>query len=231
MNKDTKTIKCKLIEKEQHISDIFRFSFEMNEIDWQAGQYAIFKFEDSGFENNMRVFSIASVPEENKISIGTRISETPSDFKAKLKSMEIGDIITITAPMGNFCIEDYKKPMLMIAGGIGITPIVSLLKSIEYKKIQGELIELLYIEDNKNYAYEKEIKSIESNFDYIKANLLDNRDELSNKLDNFRNAHQNNATYFISGAPGMVEFISGNLKKSGISDENIIKDVFSGYPE
>jgi ferredoxin-NADP reductase len=71
-----------------------------------------------------RVFSIASAPGGN-VRFGVRLPERSSTFKRALLSIEPGAGVTATSVGGDFVLPGDGSPVLLVAGGIGITPYVS----------------------------------------------------------------------------------------------------------
>lgn len=220
----------KLIEKRQETSDSYLFSFQFKpELEWKAGQHGMFAFkgekQDGG---NFRPFSVASTKDENIITILTKIGNTPSGFKSKLKSMEAGDIITLRGPFGGFYISDYTRPMVMIAGGVGISPMRALLKEIDKKDVVTD-VRLLYIDSNEEYAFKEELERTARDNPNLSVHFFNNRKHLDDELLDFINRHNNNAVYFISGSPNMVKDIKNKIAVKGIKKRNIINDSFRGY--
>lgn len=224
-----KNNEIKLIEKRLETKDSYLFSFEFNpNLQWKPGQNGIFKFKGEKLNGgNFRPFSVASTKEENKITILTKIGDNPSGFKEKLKAMEVGDSIYMSDPLGGFYISDYNRPMAMIAGGIGITPVRSILKDIEAKDIKK--VELFYIDSSREYAFKEELEVIEKINQNIKIYFLQDRQDLDSNLSSFINKHNNEAVYFISGSPNMVMDIRKKIGVKGIKRRNIINDSFRGY--
>lgn len=225
-----KNNKIKLVEKRQETSDSYLFSFQFKpELEWKAGQHGMFIFKGEKLDGgNFRPFSVASVKDENIITILTKIGNTASGFKSKLKSMEVGDVITLKGPFGGFYISDYTRPMVMVAGGVGISPMRALLKDIDKKGVAAD-IRLLYIDSSEEYAFREELETIEKDNPNIRVHFLNNRKHLDDELLEFINAHNNNAVYFISGSPNMVKDIKNKIAVKGIKKRNIINDSFRGY--
>jgi ferredoxin-NADP reductase len=74
-------------------------------LNYKAGQYAVDLGTKEDPEGPMRSFTVASSPtEEESILISTRIRDTP--FKKKLANLDLGTLVKITAPLGNFVLPE-----------------------------------------------------------------------------------------------------------------------------
>src|SRR5690606_36590573 len=71
-----------------------------------------------------RVYSIASAP-GGHVRFGVRLPERSSTFKRAMLSLEPGAKVTATSVGGDFVLPGDDSPVLLVAGGIGITPYVS----------------------------------------------------------------------------------------------------------
>lgn len=225
-----KTNEIKLVDKKPETNGSYLFSFEFkSDLEWKAGQHGMFKFKGEKLDGgNFRPFSVASTKDENIITILTKIGDTPSGFKSKLKSMEVGDTISLRGPFGGFYISDYNRPMVMVAGGVGITPMRALLKDMDRNGIFTD-VSLLYIDSSGEYAFKEEFEIIKRDNPNISIHFLNDRKILEDKLSDFINRHNNNATYFISGSPNMVNDVRNKIEAKGIKKRNIINDSFRGY--
>ena len=82
-------------------------------------------YEDE--KGNARDFSIASSPGEPSLMIVTRM--TGSAFKRSLADLPLGSKVWVDGPYGDFLLDaDPTRPAVFLAGGIGITPIRSMIK-------------------------------------------------------------------------------------------------------
>ncbi|MEA3424542.1 MAG: FAD-dependent oxidoreductase [Bacillota bacterium] len=232
MKKTKEKIKLSLREIKQETSDVYSFFFDIQgDFDWIAGQHGIFRFVNRKIkdEKEFRIFSFASIKEENMMLFSTRIVDTPSDFKKNLLELIPGDLMTIDSAMGKFILEDYSRPNCIIAGGVGITPIRSFIKQLDSLEINPKNMEVLYCDDRGEFAYEETFKEIDNKYDGLNILFIIERDSLNQKIDSFVANNKNDANYYISGAPGMVDFITDRLIDSGIEKTNIKTDLFLGY--
>ena len=222
-------IELKLIEKSKETTDIYTFEFEaLSPCTWKSGQHGVFRFPDD--RKNFRIFSIASDQQEGRIIISTRIDTEPSNFKKRLKGLSPGDIILMDTPKGNFCLNETCNNAVLVAGGIGITPYRSFLKQIDFCSQKPDNIVLLYIDSHKEYAYRDFLDEMDEKYgSSVELHYLSNRQKLNEKLYECIKRFENNAQYFISGSPSMVEDIKAKILSEGIDKSKINTDKFMGY--
>ena len=134
--------------KKEDVPGIATFSFmPLKKIGFKAGQFAFLEF-DSGGTHFSKHFTISSPPEKKEVEFTTIISD--SDYKQALNRMPFGTTVEISAPMGLFTLGARKSDKIaFLAGGIGITPIKSILESIAASgKPKGLEIKVFY--SNRN---------------------------------------------------------------------------------
>jgi ferredoxin-NADP reductase len=122
-----------LVDRQRIARDAMAFWFEANgaSFEFRAGQHADFVFTRPclGSEcDNSRTFSVASSPhDQNPVMIAMRMRKTA--FKSALKAAALGTKFIVSRPRGSFTLHrDITQPAVFLAGGIGITPIRSILR-------------------------------------------------------------------------------------------------------
>src|SRR5690348_15477044 len=124
-------MKLTLIEKENLVDNIWAFRFKPGEpLIWEAGQYIRVELahDNPDNEGSKRWFTNSAAPYEGIVQITTRVTE--STFKQALSRLEPGDdsLQLVENPEGDFVWQETGKPLVFIAGGIGVTPFRSILK-------------------------------------------------------------------------------------------------------
>lgn len=215
----------KLISKEHIENAYYEFDFEKPEgFTFLEGQFGKFELINKDIDDcKFRVFSIASTCDDTLIRIGTRITDTPSLYKKELLNMKLGEEVKLDAPIGKFTLEVDSKAVF-IAGGIGITPIRSLLLSNQCRS-HNYVDELIYSELEECYPYKEELEALE-NLDISYAADIEPTQKL---IRDAAKNNKNNAFYYVSGSPGFVKGISGLLRENGVDSSKIKFDVFKGY--
>lgn len=215
-------------------SDSYSFVCEIPEgYTWKAGQHALWELEGIKLpedEKKNRIFTIASAPEDGFLMFTTRIAEKHSPFKdALLNEVKEGTKVKIAEALGNFAFGKDAKKSFVIAGGIGITPIRSLLRDFSEKNDEKHEITVLYSDDRGEFAYKDFWKEIEPKMPNLDLKLISDRNEFTDSVNDFAKKVGNDSEYLIAGSPGMNAAFTETLTGLGVDKKNIITDNFMGY--
>ena len=109
---------------------------------FRAGQHADFVFKHprmEGVSDNSPTLSLASSPHDKRpVMIAMRMRKTP--FKTALKSAALGTKFIVSRPRGSFTLHrDITRPAVFLAGGIGISPIRSILRKAAQERLPHRL--------------------------------------------------------------------------------------------
>lgn len=196
-------------------------------ITWKAGEHGVFTLPEKDISGKKwRAFSIASSAIENEIRIGTSIPPTPSDFKKKMLALQPRETIQMNGPFGEFHLENCQKHIVAIAGGIGITPLRAIMVELANDLHPDVTLELIYAGKDNYFTYHHTCQEFATH-ENISITYVNTPDEVNAAIDKAAQTHQNNASYCISGSPGMIGAIKKRLTSAGI--KHIINDPFKGY--
>lgn len=232
-------IKLTLIHRKKFAGGQEMFEFRpMRPLKFQAGQYLELSLPHAktDLRGERRMFTIASAPESETVKITTRYAEHSSTFKAALRELKKGDTVSATAIRGDFLLpDDTSKKLLMIAGGIGITPFRAQLESLQ-RRGHGRDVLLIHcvrsVEETlfKDILFPKEemvhtiVLAPDAKKDdkhAIRAQFL-TAEILKDAVPDIRER-----TVFISGPSAMVASLQAAAKELGA--EHIKTDSFVGY--
>ena len=206
-----------------------------------AGQYVAMRFTllvapDTKY--GVRSLSLASAPDEKHLGFSLRYSE--SGFKQTLWAMKVGNTLEITDAVGFFTIpEEESREIVFLIGGIGITPVRSILKQAvaENSKKKYTLFyanrtpeDAPFREEIRGYALPNfrmievisqcdgsEEKDTCDEHGYIEETII--KKYLQNPQDN---------VYYLVGSPSFVDVMEQMLERFGVSKENWHTDPFTG---
>lgn len=221
-------MKLTLIDKKKETKNVKTFIFKTETpISWLAGQYLIYSLphKNQDTRGKMRFFTISASPFEKDPSITTKIINKSSSFKKNLDNLNLGQSIEYKGPDGDFVVDDPNKKYIFIAGGMGITPYISIIKQLSYEK-KPINITLFYSSNNK-FLFKEVFDEISKNNKEFKIYYLKeriNKNILLKKIDNL-----NKYIYYISGPDPMVDDMENLLKDLGVSENKLKLDYFSGY--
>ena len=220
-------------DTKKETSDSYSFLFDIPEgYTWKAGQHAVWRFvcfADLDEEEQARVFTIASAPQDGFLMLTTRIGEKHSPLKeALLTRIQKGDTVKISAPMGKFAFHEEKKWSLAVAGGIGITPIRALLREYLEENREDHQVVLYYADERNEFCYE-DLWAALTKLPNIHIEKLSDSDLCAEKVKTFAKEHGDQAEYLIAGSPGMNKFYEKLLTEADIEKKDIVTDVFLGY--
>lgn len=103
------------------------------------GQYATIRSYQGLNSTPARCFSVVSSPDEATLQMAFRRSGA---FTSLLSTLLIGDKVKVQGPFGEFTITDRRQPAIFLAGGIGVTPFISMMRHAQRQET-GQTIRLL----------------------------------------------------------------------------------------
>lgn len=220
-------------------ADIQSFWFKPEKpLDYIAGQFTeLYIPHNADDRGQKRWFTISSSPHQKLFSITTKFpdpAEPASSFKQALRRLPLGTRLQFAEPMGDFVLpKDPSIPLLFIAGGIGVTPIRSMIGSLAHNGEQRN-IKLLYHAANPaefaftelfhGYPLRQFIQSI--------SNPQSDWHGYTGRVDAQRilqTADDDKTLIYLSGPEVMVERLNDELQKSGVPGHRLVTDFFHGY--
>ncbi len=195
-------------------------------IEWEAGQHGAFTFPGKKFKGrSYRAFSFANAPTEETFLIGTRTGTAASGFKQTLMGMQEGETIKVRGPFGWFVVQDDTSPIVMLATGVGITPMRSLLYAL--KDETSRPIHLIHSAKDF-YLFGDELKQLEQKNPEIKLTFVSDREEFKEALTAVAFTYGASAYYYVSGSFEAIQSNRALLKELKVKGKKIIYDPFFG---
>jgi len=159
----------------QHLT--FKIPFKNRELCLETGNS-----DGSQLKYALRNYTISNRGENNEYRISVKIEPGGQVSQALHNSLKQGDILEAKGPKGSFGYKRIKgKPTVFIAAGIGITPILSMLKSISKSSEQIHLI--LAVKERKLLCFADEIRQVCKNNPAMKVHLFLSRESVTGNED------------------------------------------------
>jgi len=199
----------------------------------KAGQAAtFFLLKEDGSFGEGRVYSLSSSPfSKENITITFRM--TPN-FPTKLAVLKPGDKMGFFGPYGNFVFDDSLQSVVFLAGGVGATPLLAMIRYIDEKKLP---VKMVFIHSNRTTQetpflnYFKDLQARNASFKYV---LDITRPEESKPWEGLKeeghltaemiSKHVPNAesqTFYLCGPPRYTHEVFQLLKNLGVTPAKI----------
>ncbi len=210
----------KVEDQTSGVTDIY-LKASSDKLKYLAGQFAFFTFPNI-CKKEQHPFTISSHPYDELLRITVKgLGDYTSNMGSVLKP---GDNAFIEGPYGHFSSAYVKeKEQVWIAGGIGITPFLSLMKDVHTKSIH-----LFWSVKNENEAtHKEEILKIISDLPNIKLTIWssENSGYLTENDLGLENIFSNKA-FLICGPEKLKSSMTKSLKNKGVSSEDIYDEEF-----
>lgn len=185
-------------------------------INFKAGQFAFVKFPSISRE--FHPFSITSSPDGKNLSFVIKVL---GDFTEEITKLREGERAIVEGPYGNLS-SDFAE-QIWIAGGIGITPFLSMAKSTKAK------VDLYYcVRNSEDAIFYDELKDIAAEKQNLKVILIVSSETGHIKAEVVKkDARLENKEIIICGPGKMMNFLKRDFIKLGVKRENIILEEFS----
>lgn len=174
-------------------------------------------------------FTISSAPEDKYLNFTIkntgRFTQTASELKE-------GEEIIIDGPLGIFTLEDIKKDLVFIAGGVGITPFMSIIKHMVRREAKNDITLLYGSRTERDIIFKKELENI--NEDWLKKVFVLSGESSDRYEEGYIDKEiiekyvkdTNNAVFYICGPEPMKNKIEEILKEMGVKKQNIKIESF-----
>jgi ferredoxin-NADP reductase len=231
----------KLLEKIPRSSDTSSYLFSRPpEYTFTAGQWFTLTIPSEGGPLDHH-FSHADSPTESSVELTTRL--TGSDFKNTLDALPLGSEVNIEGPYGRFFF-DYEAPRIaFLTGGIGITPIRSILRYLNDTGGEGrlagqELVMFYGSMTEDGIVYKDELEGFQQTVAGLRiVHVITNPTEAWRGHSGFITADTVRAElpdpapwkYYVVGPPPMIKAMDAVLTKLGIPTEQQVVESFAGY--
>lgn len=235
--KETHQIKNKIIGKRVESPNVvtLEFACEPRVPEYCAGQFIDIYFPELGTAQG-KSYSISSAPSENTFCITIK---GIGEFSNKLCSLKEGDLVISSLPYGFFYSDLEDTHLIMIGGGIGVTPfrstIAEYLSKYPYRKIS-----LFYSNRSvEDITFKNELDRWQSSHSKFKAKYFITRQEtipkncISGRITAERILSEipsgDKAEFLICGSIAFVRDMRKSLIRSGVQEEVIYTEAFFSH--
>ena len=205
-------------------------------LSYKPGQYMILTIK-SGGKNLSKPFSLSSSPTE-KENIEFTKKLTDSEFSNALRTLKVGDWAMIDAPYGKFTFEGENGKIVLLGGGIGITPFKSICKYCTDMRLTAEVTLLYGNRSESDIVFKKEFEEMEKQNKNLKvvfilneassawkgATGVINAEMVKKEVPDYKES-----VFYACGPPPMVQAMEKLVKDLGLPPAQLKLEAFTGH--
>jgi ferredoxin-NADP reductase len=217
---ETHEARSLVLDVPPELQDAFRY---------QPGQFCSFRVH-IGEEEHARCYSMSSAPEVDG-DLTVTVKRVPGGIVSNWLNDHVseGDLVEVSRPSGLFCVRDGGRPIVAFCGGSGITPVMSITKSVLVASPRS--IRVLYANrDAGAVIFEGHLEELRRSHPE-RFHVRHHLDAESGFLDAGSIAAfvgcQDNADFYICGPGPFMELVEGTLLGLGVGSEHIFIERFT----
>lgn len=225
----------RFIKRTKEAVGIYSYSFlKPKGLVYVAGQYMEWTLPKVGIDarGNRRYMTISSSPTEEHLMFTVKGPARASKFKQRLAKLKPGQEIAATRRAGEFTLpRDTKLKLAFIAGGVGITPFRSIVKSLADKKEKRDAVLFYSVNDASEIAFADLFNKVVATKYVVTKGTDPNylHGYIDKKLISENLPDYKDRLFYISGPQAFVAAVRLALLDMGVSQSNIKTDFFPGY--
>jgi ferredoxin-NADP reductase len=236
-------MQARIKEKQEVAKGTLFVTFDLlgEAVDFRPGQYFFVTLPDIGYrdEKGLRrhITVVTSPNEKGVLGLATRMRD--SAFKRSLGVLPVGAEVEVEKPKGAFVLpEETARPLVFVAGGIGITVFRSMLRYISEERLPYRVTLIYSNHDRESTAFLDELRELARALPEFRLILTMTEDPgwegETRKVDgefvkDYLDEDLNQYTFLVAGPPEMAEGVQKALEQAGVQDENVIAQRFTGY--
>ncbi len=226
-------------------------SFYLKPVDGKAlasfkpGQYISIKLEIEGEEfTHIRQYSLSDAPGKDYYRISVKKEagiETPDGKVSNYlhNSVEEGEVLQISAPAGDFFLDTERDtPVVLLSGGVGLTPMVSMLNTVAELNPEKEVTFIHAALNGKVHALKEEVAATAAKAKVNSVVFYDQPTEEDRQSNSFdvegyitkkwlkENVDLDQADFYFCGPVPFMKAVNSSLKALGVTEDRIHFEFF-----
>ena len=210
---------------------------------YQAGQYITVRAEIEGEKHHhLRQYSLSCAPGEGTYRISVKredaIDSNPAGVVSNFLHKEIheGSILPISAPAGDFVLDQTcTRPLVLISGGVGLTPMISMLETVIKEQPNREVIFTHAARSGRFHAMKNRLDKIVEDHKQVTAYTIYDNPEADDRCDKTGYIDKDwlqtilptkDAAFYFCGPKGFMRAMYANLKQLEVAEEDIHFEFF-----
>ena len=210
---------------------------------YKPGQYITVKAEVPDVPyNQLRHYSLSCAPRADFYRISVKREDATADYPKGFVSsflhnnIEEGSVLPISAPAGDFFLDQQDtRPLVLISGGVGLTPMISMLETTIQNQSEREIIYIHAARSGKFHAMKDRVDEIVSKHNNVKKITIYDNPAEGEQYDKQGYIDQewlstvlptSDAAFYFCGPKGFMRAVNKHLKALNVKDTDIHFEIF-----
>lgn len=220
---------AKVVEEGPGVTSLYMKGLRLSELQAKPGQFCWWRFMTPRDWLEAHPFSISTAPNDKYVRITVK---SLGDFSSRISQIPVGTWVTFEGPFGGFTPDRRTKyRTLLIAGGVGITPIRSLLEGLP--TAPGDITVIYRADKVEDAVLLHELEELASQRHAILHIVLGSRSDYPADRQPMSPQHLRGLVpdiahrdVFICASPGMTAAVRGTLKSMGLRNQQVHHETF-----
>jgi ferredoxin-NADP reductase/MOSC domain-containing protein YiiM len=208
------------------------------------GQFVVLRIHpDGGAAPLLRSYSLSDAPgtDHYRVSVKEEVHGTVSGYLKR--NAKVGDVLEISAPRGNFILQQPDDPVVLLSAGVGATPVLAMLHALASSRSTRPIWWLFGARDSKDHPFSAEVrgllKLLPGAKSYVKYSTPGPEDRVGTDFDALGRITMadmaglgipKNAHYYLCGPVAFMADLSSGLRATGVPASQIHSEVFGALP-
>ena len=191
--------------------------------DWEAGSHIDIQATDRTGHEVVRQYSLCGRHGEKNWRIAVLGDAQGSGASLNIhEKIKAGQTLQVRGPRNLFGLQSDEHPVVLVAGGIGITPILAMAETLSAQKRNFRLH--YHARSHDSAAFVEELKASS----YARSVTFSFDDEVTGSVDHIFSNADAQAWLYTCGPAGFMNAVIAAAKQVGLQEANIRKELFGG---
>ena len=202
----------------------------------KAGQYINMMLDVPERGTVFRNYSLSSNPNSNyyRISVKREENGLVSNYLHDILSQ--GDKIKLSPPYGSLYLKETDKPVVLISGGVGITPMISILQDAVKQQLTRQICFIHGARNKNTHAFKDDVVTLTADHDNVNHHFFYSRNSVKSAdtepgritMNSVKDiaSHQKDAEFYLCGPAQMMKDLYRELINWGVNQNNIVYEYF-----
>ncbi|MFQ5962913.1 MAG: NO-inducible flavohemoprotein [Candidatus Scalinduaceae bacterium] len=203
---------------------------------FNSGQYISIMLDLPEEGTVFRNYSLSNSPKGKYYRISVEREENGLVSNYLHNTLCQGDKIRVNPPYGCLCLNETEKPAVLISGGVGITPMMSILQSAADQQLTRQIYFIHGTSDRNTHAFKDDVVKLTTDNDNFNHQFFYSKDSVKSAdtkegrmtMNSIKEivGHKKDAEFYLCGPAQMMKDLYRELINWGVNPNNIVYEYF-----